>query len=1129
MKLERMSTKIKYSKQYQKKDPIEHCLERYDMYVGSTRMRNVKTYVAELDDDNHYCICQATIKTSPAILRIFVEAISNAIDNAERSRHTQTPCSKIKVCIDEITGETSVWNDGDIVPIEKNETEGCYNHSLIFGQLLTGSNLDDSVDRDISGRNGIGIKLTNIFSLSFTVEGFDPTNKKKFKQTWTNNMRDTCKPKVRTCKNLKGYTKVSWVPDFKQFNIKKYSPDIVKLYTRYVIDAAMVSNVSVYLNDKLIPVKNISQYAALYGNPTNEKLVIKTKTSTVVVTPSTSGHEIISFVNGVYTRLGGQHVDAWSEAIFRPIVEKFNKKGKKGKIPKINIADVKQFFRLIIVVRVIRPEFDGQEKNKLESPVVMTEVTNSQINSIFKWSVIDKIEEIIRDKEMIILKKTERKRRNVKIDGLDPANNAGGKFATDCSLFVCEGLSAKTYVVAGINTGVYGKSGRDWFGILPITGKVLNVRNAPPTSIASNNVISSFIQATGLRHGMDYTIEDNFKTLRYGRIIMIADADVDGIHIEGLIMNVIHALFPTILNRSQPYLVSMKTPIVRVFTSKRKDLLFYDENRFNQYLAEQQGKLNVKYYKGLGTTREEDVPDTFGLKMVEYKTDENAYDNMNKVFNKKHADKRKIWLGEYNPANNVSSLDDKDAVSEASLSEFLNNEMIKFSHADCARSIPSGVDGLKESQRKILYAVRKRNLKFTGKSLKVAQLSGYTAEHSNYHHGEQNLQDTIVGMASGYTGSNNIPLLYPDGGFGTRLEGGKDAASARYIYTKLEGLTSYIFRVEDDPLLVQVNDDGDKVQPEYYMPIIPMILVNGCAAGIGTGWSCTVPCFNPIDIIKCITVWLEHEKDPLRITKIPNITPWYRGFKGEILSKNNGRFTTTGVVETPKKNTKIITELPIGFWTNKFKDYCIDLVSNKQIKSFKNYSTTQHVHFSIKEHSDGLSCNVDNLKLKTYLSTTNMVLFDENNKLKKYKNTNEIIDDFCTTRLRFYQLRKQHQVRALKIEIKYLTTKKRFIQDIIANDLIIMNKKEAAIVDELKRRDYHLKDGSYEYLLRLQVRTFTSEKIKQLNRDTRTMTEKLNKLMAISAKNIWLYELNDFKTHYNSWLKDMEKRVPSKS
>ena len=138
---------------------------------------------------------------------------------------------------------------------------------------------------------------------------------------------------------------------------------------------------------------------------------------------------------------------------------------------------------------------------------------------------MEQIEDILKSKEMGVLKKVEKKRKFVKIDGMDQANNAGSKHSGGCSLFICEGLSAKTYVVSGIDTGVYGKQGRDWFGVLPVTGKVLNVRNATPTSIAANKVIVSFIQALGLQHGLDYTEEKNFKTLNYGRLILIADAD----------------------------------------------------------------------------------------------------------------------------------------------------------------------------------------------------------------------------------------------------------------------------------------------------------------------------------------------------------------------------------------------------------------------------------------------------------------------------------------------------------------------------------------------------------------------------------------------------------------------------
>lgn len=1590
-------------RRYQKKKPIDHCLSRPDMYVGSTRQRSIDDYVAYKDEDNNYHIVWKTIKASPAILRIFIEALSNAIDNVERSKKTSTPCTKIKVNIDKDSGETSIWNDGDVVPIEIHEEEMCYNHSMIFGQLLTGSNYDDEEERMIAGRNGLGIKLSNVFSTRFHVKGCDPTNKKIFEQTWTNNMRNPEEPKIRSTKLTRGFTQVTWTPDFSRFGLKGYTKDIIQLYTRHVLDAAMLSNVNVYLNDEIIKIKNLTQYSALYRAPTEEKLLIKAKGVNVLVTPAQEW-QFISFVNGVYTRLGGQHVDAWAEAIFRPIVDKFNGKGKKSKSknkgPKININDVRQFFRLFVVATVVRPEFDGQNKEKLESPAMVATVKSSHITAICKWSVMHQIEDIIRAKEMVVLKKAERKKKTVKIDGLDPANNAGGKHSSDCTLFICEGLSAKTYVVAGIETGVYGKTGRDWFGVLPITGKVLNVRNATPTSIAANKVIVSLIQTLGLRHGLDYRLEKNFKTLRYGRVIVVADADCfandtpllvkhknntiditsienlsqkwvdniailedievwsrggwtkvlgltrkettkkmleisaycgiihctedhkmlledgsettarnlkpgdrllrtrriqkttiehpythkeckqlaktmqvyksselsnksallqavrdennfcdsiedveeqsdldleeawlhgfffaegtcdiykfskdrtketqrntersrerwrkwvskyeeriaamellaergeltlkdkrllsdirkrlisarkmatrvsnvknsnlvrtnycwsisncdkqllekskaileriypdhsytlcqvtvadnhspayrlilnggkkvqnhiemwrsmfydpiirknkkipssilnasreiqqsffdgyydgdgfrylkreqnslgfdilgqigaqglcfiterlgytssihkkpdkndvytvsitdrykrhypglvksvseidyehpyvydietenhmlnagigglvvhncDGIHIEGLIINVIHTLFPTLLERNTPYIVSMKTPIARVFRGRSKDLLFYDERRFNTYLSKQDKKVNAKYYKGLGTTREEDVPDTFGQKLIEFTNDERASLNMNKVFHKKYADDRKKWLEEYSPDTYSFSLDDQDKLCNMSISNFLNGEMIKFSHADCARSIPNGIDGMKESQRKILYAVRKRKLNFKGKSLKVAQLSGYTAEHSNYHHGEQNLQDTIVGMASGFPGTNNIPLLYPDGGFGTRLEGGKDAASARYIFTKKEALTDLIFRAEDDPLLTPVNDDGDLVQPEHYIPIIPMILVNGCSAGIGTGWSCTVPCFNPRDILNSLRIWIENEgnvilKDPDTqevCSLLPELVPWYRGFKGKITSCGDKRFKTEGIINRgSKRNTAEITELPIGMWTNKFKESCESLVMTKKLKAIKNYSTTRDVHFILSESPDGVKCNKENMKLHSYLYTSNMVLFNEKDQLRKYESTDQIIDHFCTVRLMYYDLRKKHQLKALEQQLRFLGNKERFIRAVINKEILIMEQEEASVIEELEEMKYDKdpQDGTYNYLLRLPIRTFTADKVRELKKDIASLEKELTTLKKTKITTIWLRELREFEKMYVKWLTVMETRVPKK-
>lgn len=1125
------------NKRYQKKDQIDHCLTRPDMYVGSTRLRKIRDYLA-YKEEGRYHIISEELNSSPAILRIFIEALSNAIDNVERSKNSSTPCKKIKISINQESGETSIWNDGEVVPIEIDPDEKCYIHSMIFGQLLTGSNYDDEEERVVSGRNGLGIKTCNIFSKNFRVSGCDPNNGKTLVQEWSNNMRDTKGPVVKSSKLKKGYTEVTWTPDFARFGLKGYTPDIVRLYTRYVIDAAMLAKVEVYLNDEIIPINSLSDYASLYETPTEEKLYIKTKNAEILLTPSKE-YQTVSFVNGVYTKLGGNHVNAWSEALFRPIVDKFNGKDKKTKTktPKININDVRQFFRLFVVATVVRPEFDGQEKNSLESPAVEADVKRNHIAAIFKWSVMDNIEDIIRSKEMVVLKKAEKVSKKQKIEGYDPANKAGTKDSMDCSLFVTEGLSAKTYVVAGMEEGLYGRKGRDWNGALPVRGKLLNVRDKSASTIADNKVICSLIQALGLKYEADYTRDSEFKKLNYGRLVIVADADWDGIHIEGLILNFIHSLYPTLLQRNESFVISLKTPIVRVKQPKNNDILFYDERRFHNWLSQQTHKVETKYYKGLGTTKPEDVPDTFGKKLVEFTLDISSSNNMQKAFNKKYADSRKEWLSEYNPEAYNFSLDDVDTTTVMTVSNFINGELIKFSHADCARSIPSGIDGLKESQRKILYSVKKRKLKYSGKSLKVAQLAGYTAEHSNYHHGETNLFDTIIGMAHEYPGTNNIPLLYRDGQFGTKLEGGQDAAAARYIYTKMDALTELIYREEDEPLLKQVNDDGDLVQPEHYIPILPMILINGCV-GIGTGWSCNIPCHNPLDMIKAIKIWLksdgevlvEDPDDPNSIVSMfPDFVPWYRGFKGDIEKNNDTRFVTYGIIEETGKNIDI-KELPIGMWTNKFADYLTDLHHEKKLKSVLNYSSPKDVHFSIKE-GDDFHADLDTLKLHSYLYTSNMVTFNQNNQLRKYDTIDQIISQFCEVRFDYYVKRKKYQINDLEVELRYLGNKERFVTEVIESKLDIMNVEEEVVIKELANRGYDEDpkkeegEGGYEYLLRMQVRTFTANKVKQLKNDIASTQEKLDGLRATSEQSMWLKELDEFEVAYLRWVDEMDNQV----
>lgn len=1065
--------------EYQKLDQIEHIHLRPDMYIGSLKpKKELNEWISTIKANNIKQI--PSIKYSQGLVRIFVEAISNSIDNVWRSKDSNTPCKNIKISINRDNGETSIWNDGMCIPVRKNEQTDLYNPNLIFGHLLTSSNYDDSQDRYTSGRNGLGIKLTNVFSKEFSIDIAD--GNKRYQKRWHNNMRDSEDEKISSCKK-KGYTHVTWIPDFEKFDCKEYSNNIIKIYNKIILDTAMITKVNVFLNDEKINIKSLLEYTKLYHKDC-QSISFKSSDCEVVLTENTDNeeYEYIPFTNGVFNKDGGVHVDKWTEDIFRPIIHKLNKPSK----PQITMKDVKKFFRIFINCTVKNPEFTSQSKTCLSHPEVTTNISANNINTIMKWNVINSIKDIIRGKELLTLKKTERKKKFVKIDGYDAANNAGGKHSSNCTLIVCEGLSAKTYAVSGIQVGYGGKKGRDWFGAYALRGKLLNVRNASLGSISKNKEISDLVNALNLKYDTDYTLDSNFKTLNYGCLMIMTDADHDGIHIASLIMNVFHFLFPSLLQRQKSFIVSMQTPIIKIIN---KNILFYREEHYNKYMKENDNsKLKIKYYKGLGTSSDKEIRETFGQYVINFVLDNKTDGNMNLVFNNKMADDRKHWMTNHLP------IYPEENIKNMNISDYLNHEQIKFSINDCGRSLPNVYDGFKESHRKILYSLFLKNSK---DSIKVAQLAGYVAEQTNYHHGEQNLFDTITKLAQDFVGSNNIPYLEKDGQFGTRLAGGKDAANARYIFTKLSKITRIIFPKQDDELLDYVYEEGKKIEPKYYVPIIPMILVNGCRAGIGTGWSTSLPCYNPKDVIHLVKNWIQ-EKD------LFDINPYYKGFTGNITKISNTKYETSGKVDIIDHNVKV-SELPIMMWTDKYKEFCEGMLENKKIKNFKNYSTPDKVHFEFKT-VDKMTEN--DLKMKTVLSTGNMVLF-EGNKLSKFDTIQDIIKCFCDERMELYKKRKKHIVESLEKELEDLNEKFRFISMVVSDSITIFKRDETDVIKMLQEYDFVEKDGSYMYLLSININKFTKTYMNKLETEITVKGKELSDIISKSERDVWLGELED--------------------
>jgi DNA topoisomerase-2 len=312
------------------------------------------------------------------------------------------------------------------------------------------------------------------------------------------------------------------------------------------------------------------------------------------------------------------------------------------------------------------------------------------------------------------------------------------------------------------------------------------------------------------------------------------------------------------------------------------------------------------------------------------------------AFSKKKVEDRKRWLRAFKPGTFLDH-----SASEVRYDDFINRELILFSLADLQRSIPSVMDGLKPSQRKVLFACFKRRLRA---DIKVAQLSGYVSEHSAYHHGEASLASTIVGLAQDFVGANNVNLLVPSGQFGTRLQGGKDHASPRYIFTRLAPLARALFPEADDALLRHLHDDGQRIEPEFYLPVLPLLLVNG-ADGIGTGWSTSVPNYNPLDVVANLKRMLDGEAPE-------KMHPWYRGFRGTIAPAPDAKageraYLVTGVVRIIDNGTIEVTELPLQSWTQDYKDFLETLAKPEKkdeapfISDYKEYHTDVSVRFVI--------------------------------------------------------------------------------------------------------------------------------------------------------------------------------------
>jgi len=603
---------------------------------------------------------------------------------------------------------------------------------------------------------------------------------------------------------------------------------------------------------------------------------------------------------------------------------------------------------------------------------------------------------------------------------------------------------------------------------------------------------------------IDIEVEgDNTFHIVGGNDKLLLSHNCDGNHIKGLLINFFENFFPELLRLD--FIHEFVTPIIKA--EYKKDIrYFYKLSDYEKWKKSDISKnYTIKYFKGLGTLEPYEAKMLFKdinkhLIKFNYDKAEETKDIIDLVFNKKRSDDRKNWLLNYKPGILFDKFGEKTTYNN-----FFNREFIDFSMYDNIRSIPSVFDGLKPSQRKILYATFKKKLNIDAK---VSQFSGYVIEQTSYHHGNISLEDTIISMAQDFVGSNNINLLLPKGQFGTRINGGKDAASSRYIFTKLNPLTRNIFKEDDDDILNYLNDDGFPIEPKHYIPIIPMVLVNG-SEGIGTGWSTKLPNYDPADIIKYLVLKIKDKPTE-------NLHPKYKGFKGKIIfDSDNNRYITRGIIKKVNMSTLNISELPIGMWNDKYYEILDKLVDDKVIKDYTKNDTDVKVDITINIAREILKQIEDEnrldivFKMETYVSMSNMHLFNKDGQIHRYENIDEIINEFVEVRLEYYQKRKDYILSQLERDRKILLNKMKFINEILKGSIELKNKKRDEIELKMVELEISKMDDSFNYLLNMSLLSLTTEKLAELKKIYADKKSEIEELTKTSIKQLWLKDLNE--------------------
>lgn len=1098
-------------------------------------------------------LCYESFLISPLASHMFLEVLSNAVDNYEKSRRKGVYPGIIRVTIHENKKLITIENEG--LPFSCDVVNGKYNPELALFTLLSSTNYDvTDITRTSAGRNGIGGSAVSLFTEFTTIDIVNATSKIYYSQNARDCLRIVEEPTiVRNIENITSSTKFSYqihIPSvFKNSNIVEYSNQMIRLFAKICMDSSVSSNAIITFITPAITInynfQQIKTYTDLVFNARNHGKDVpkciefsspREFDTKIVIYDSPFSGFCMGYVNGIPNPKGGTHIDI----VNHHLLQVLKKQPNFSKIAKVTPSLLLQHIVIFVVCRIpaIDVAFaDGQKKEKLLAPkykITFSKKDDDMIEQMDEWLMVQAIAELVSNK---LYKDVDgKKTRFINVKDSFDAVLAGTKESYKCILNIVEGVSTINSVVKGTNS--------EFEGVYAVGGKILNVSKCNKATLddnertlkkVSSKKIAEFIKMMGLKIGIDYSKEKNFRTLRYHKIRLLTDEDVDGYHIQGLMFNMMRDIFPTLAKRKD-FIVVGNTPLIRLIGLNKKyekeygDMGFYNVADYEKWRDDNPSITHkIKYFKGLGSNNDNDVINAFkAMKSTYYEYEGKMCDQfMSLAFDSGQENNRKMWISNHEKVK-LSISNEK-----LSMSYFINYTLMLFFIELVARSIPCIVDGLKPSQRKILYVAL--SLPLSTKFIKSLAFVGKVMEQAQYHHGESSLYNAIAGMISSYMGLNNYPLLLGDSQFGTIASA--FPSCSRYTECGNNQKQNSKFFHSDDDILLQCNFDGTlQIEPKYYIPVVPIFMLNG-GSGIGVGWSTNYPPHHLDNIINWIKIFILRKNG--KNVPYPTLIPWFKDYEGvvrrvtrrmiqdedgieideeEPTPHRDGYWVTEGkFVVSEKQNIVVVTRFPAGMTCenyclkldNKIKNYAENkkkLEYKKTVHSLpdKKTNTVKIVpHFILQGFENP---NITTLGLRSKVSDTNIKLLDENGIVISFDNTENAMEYWCEFRYKMYKKRKQLQIEKIERIVSELQLKAKFISH--ASDSTIDTTK-FRIMTSIEIKNLLDSYGFPQSYMDIPFSAITMESHNRLQEKVRQERIRLKYYVDSSIDRIWIDDLKE--------------------